>query len=274
MSFVDEIQLKVTSGHGGPGRVSFRREAKNPRGGPDGGDGGAGGDVIFRTNPNLNSLLHLKFKKVMAAENGFPGQNKNMTGRDGQSLEIEVPYGTLIKDMNGHILADLSDANPFILLKGGRGGKGNAFFKTSVNQAPTHAQPGEPEQVAEIQLELKLIAHVGLIGFPNAGKSTLISRISAARPKIADYPFSTLVPHLGVVRLDEERTFVVADIPGLVPGAHKGVGLGVQFLRHIERTKLFVHLIDLNPLSGRNPVEDIVRLWCGRRLLFLIKSIV
>lgn len=256
MKFVDEVTITVSSGKGGGGCVSFRREAMEPRGGPDGGDGGRGGNVIFRVNPQVNSLLAFRFKKKFAAENGQNGSGRNMSGPAGQDLVLEVPAGTVVKDENGHILLDLNESGDTLFLSGGRGGKGNTFFKTSVNQAPEHAQPGELGESRQISLELKLIADVGVIGYPNAGKSTFISRISAAKPKIADYPFTTLTPNLGVVQTDGERTFVVADIPGLVPGAHKGVGLGTQFLRHIERTNLFVHLIDASESGGRDAFED------------------
>lgn len=257
MKFIDEIVITVRSGHGGPGKKSFRREKFVPRGGPDGGDGGKGGDVIFKASPHLNSLLDYRIRKTYAAADGAPGDMQMMTGAYGPDLILNVPPGTIIKTPDGEVLFDLDSPDAeVVLLKGGRGGKGNAFFKTSINQAPTHTQPGEPGETKEIKLELKLLANVGIIGFPNAGKSTLISRISAARPKIADYPFTTLVPNLGVVRIDAERTVVVADIPGLVPGAHKGVGLGIKFLKHVERTNCFIHLLDGSGMSGRDPLED------------------
>lgn len=256
MKFVDEASIVVSSGKGGPGAVSFLREAMTPRGGPDGGDGGRGGHVIFRVNPQLNSLLDYRFKKKLSAPNGQAGRGRNQSGSDGDDLILPVPAGTVVKDENGAVLLDLSEPGDVVFLEGGRGGKGNWFFRTSVNQAPEKSQPGEPGQERRIRLELKLIADVGVIGYPNAGKSTFISRISAARPKIADYPFTTLSPNLGVVRFDQDRTLVVADIPGLVPGAHEGVGLGVQFLRHIERTRCFVHLIDASEASGRDAVQD------------------
>lgn len=243
----------MASGHGGPGCVSFRRETGIPRGGPDGGDGGRGGDVIFRADARKHSLLDLSFKRKYSAGNGMPGQGMNKSGADGEDLILTLPKGTLIKDEDGHVLVDMGEVEEFLFLRGGLGGKGNTFYKSSVNQAPSVAQKGLPGQEVIICLELKLLADVGLIGLPNAGKSTLISHISAARPKVADYPFTTLVPNLGVVRLDEERSFVVADIPGLVAGAHKGVGLGTQFLRHIERTRVFVHLIDVSRAAGKDP---------------------
>lgn len=256
MRFIDEVKITVESGHGGPGKVSFRREAMEPRGGPDGGDGGKGGDVIFKTSPHLNSLVDLRTNKKYAAENGHPGTGSMCSGPQGKDMIITVPQGTIIKSAEGVIIVDLANVSEYTLLKGGRGGKGNHFFKTSVNQAPEHAQPGEDGQKLEILLELKLIADVGIIGFPNAGKSTLISRISAAKPKVADYPFTTLTPNLGVVKEADYRTFVVADIPGLVKGAHEGVGLGIQFLKHIERTRLFIHLVDISGMSGRDPIDD------------------
>ncbi len=256
MKFVDEVEIFARSGHGGPGVVSWRREKFVPRGGPDGGDGGRGGDIIFRVNPQLGTLLDLRFKKKYIAPSGDPGGPSHSHGRDGEDLVIPVPQGTRILDEEGQLIRDLSDANDeLIIFKGGRGGKGNAFFKTSVNQAPYHSQPGEDGGEGKLKIELKLIADVGVIGYPNAGKSTLISRISAARPKIADYPFTTLVPNLGVVRVGE-GSVVVADIPGLIPGAHKGLGLGIRFLKHIERTKGFIHLVDVADVSGRDPIQD------------------
>lgn len=249
MKFIDEIQITVASGHGGPGKVSFRREAMTPRGGPDGGDGGRGGDLIFKTSRNLNSLVDFRPGKKYSAENGHPGDSSNCTGGHGQDCILMVPPGTIVRDQNGDVLVDLAEVEHHVLLQGGRGGKGNWFFKTSVNQAPEHAQPGEEGHQLDITLELKLIADVGIIGLPNAGKSTLISRISAAKPKIADYPFTTLTPNLGVVRAAEFKSFVVADIPGLIKGAHQGVGLGIQFLKHIERTRIFVHLLDVSSLD-------------------------
>lgn len=257
MKFVDEVAITVRSGKGGAGAVSFRRESMTPRGGPDGGDGGRGGNVIFRVNTQLNSLLNYRFKTKFAAEDGRPGSAANRSGNAGEDLILEVPAGTVVRDAESNqIVLDLSEPGDHLFLEGGRGGKGNWFFRTSVNQAPEHAQPGEMGESRSLKLELKLIADVGVIGYPNAGKSTLISSISAARPKIADYPFTTLTPHLGVVRVSDDKTIVVADIPGLVPGAHQGVGLGTQFLRHIERTNLFVHLVDASGLSGRDPIQD------------------
>lgn len=257
MKFVDEVKITISSGRGGPGAATFRRESYAPRGGPDGGDGGKGGDLIFKTSRHINSLVDFKTFKKYSAENGKPGMAVNCAGSDGEDLILVVPEGTIIRDAEtGEVLHDLTNVDSLTLLKGGRGGKGNAFFKTSVNQAPEYAQPGEDGQSREIVLELKLIADVGIIGFPNAGKSTLISRISAAKPKIADYPFTTLTPQLGVVKVGDYSSFVVADIPGLIKGAHQGVGLGIQFLKHIERTSLFIHLVDVSGMSGRDPIQD------------------
>ena len=254
MKFIDEITLKLGSGKGGAGKVSFRREALIPRGGPDGGDGGRGGNVIFRVNPRLNSLIDLRMKREYMAEDGAPGGARMMSGPDGKDMIIEIPAGTLVKDEDGNHLMDLTEPGDIVFLKGGIGGKGNTFYKSSVNQAPGVAQKGMPGEKKNIQLELKLLADVGIIGLPNAGKSTLISRISAARPKIADYPFTTITPNLGVVRLGEHRSFVVADIPGLIEGASEGVGLGIQFLRHIERCRVFVHMIDISEMAGKEPL--------------------
>lgn len=255
MKFLDEISITVSSGNGGPGAVSFRREAMVPRGGPDGGDGGRGGDVVFVADGQRNSLLDLRFRKEYQAGHGEPGGGANRAGKNGDDLVIHVPPGTLIKDSDGHTLRDMGAEDRWVFLQGGLGGRGNPFYKSSVNQAPTVAQKGLPGQTQTIHLELKLLADVGIIGFPNAGKSTFISRISAAKPKIADYPFTTLVPNLGVVQFTQFRNFVVADIPGLIAGAHKGVGLGIQFLRHIERTRLFVHLIDCSSMAAKDPLE-------------------
>lgn len=257
MKFVDEVSILVKSGKGGPGVVSFRRESMQARGGPNGGDGGKGGNLVFRATTELNSLLAFRFKSRYNAENGASGGGSNMSGLAAPDLILRVPVGTIIKDgETGQILLDLNEPGDTVFLEGGRGGKGNHFFRTSVNQAPEHAQPGEMGSEKTIRLELKLLADVGVIGYPNAGKSTLISAISAAKPKIADYPFTTLSPNLGVVQWSDDKTLVVADIPGLVPGAHKGVGLGTQFLRHIERTNLFVHLVDASGAGGREPLQD------------------
>ncbi len=259
MKFVDEVKITIASGRGGPGAITFRREAFAPRGGPDGGDGGKGGDVIFRTSKHINSLVDYKPLKKYSAESGQAGAASNCSGQAGADLIMIVPRGTIIRDSEtNEVLHDLTETKEVALLFGGRGGKGNAFFKTSVNQAPEYAQPGEDNHTREIVLELKLIADVGIIGFPNAGKSTLISRISAAKPKIADYPFTTLTPQLGVVKVGDYSSFVVADIPGLIKGAHLGVGLGIQFLKHIERTSLFVHIVDISGMSGRDAVQDYI----------------
>jgi GTPase len=256
MKFIDEVLVTVASGHGGPGSKSFRRESMTPRGGPDGGDGGRGGNLILKAAQNVNSLVDYRNRKRYAAQNGQAGAAKNCNGAYGEDLVLIVPPGTLVKKPSGEILVDMTDVDEYVLLRGGRGGKGNTFFQNSVNQAPEHAQPGEEGEELEVIFELKLIADVGIIGFPNAGKSTLISRISSAKPKIADYPFTTLTPNLGVVKAAEFKSFVVADIPGLVKGAHQGIGLGIQFLRHIERTRLFVHLIDVSGVGSGNPVKD------------------
>ncbi|CAE81204.1 GTP-binding protein [Bdellovibrio bacteriovorus HD100] len=256
MKFIDEVSISLASGRGGPGCVSFRRESMQARGGPDGGNGGKGGDVIIRTSRHINSLVDIRQNKRYAAQSGRMGEGRQKSGMDGEDLILIVPQGTVFRNMDGEIIIDMTGISEHTLLKGGRGGKGNEFFKNSVNQAPEHAQPGEEGQEIEVRLELKLIADVGIVGFPNAGKSTLISRISAARPKIADYPFTTLTPNLGVVKAGDYSSFVVADIPGLVKGAHAGVGLGIQFLKHIERTRLFIHLVDASGMSGRDPLED------------------
>ncbi len=260
MKFIDEITITVASGKGGPGKVSFRREAGTPRGGPDGGDGGDGGDLIFRVHRGLNSLIDLRMKREYRAKDGEPGRGNNQSGLAGEDVILEVPPGTIVKDENGEILLDLTQEGDLVFLEGGLGGKGNPFYKSSINQAPSVAQKGLPGIEKKIQLELKLLADVGIIGQPNAGKSTLISRISAAKPKIADYPFTTLVPNLGVVKLGEYRSFVIADIPGLVAGAHEGVGLGVQFLRHIQRCRVFIHLVDISELAGKDPWEAYVEI--------------
>jgi GTP-binding protein len=253
MRFIDEATIRISGGHGGPGCVSFRRETFAPRGGPDGGDGGAGGDVVFTSSHQLGSLQDFRFKRIYQAPNGMHGSGSNKAGRDGENIHLRVPVGTVIKDAEtGEIIFDFTeDQQEWIACHGGRGGKGNAHFVSSTHQAPKFAQPGEEGKSLEIKLELKLLADVGIIGFPNAGKSTLISRISAARPKIADYPFTTLTPNLGVVFVANHETFVVADIPGLIEGAHQGLGLGHRFLKHIERTRLFVHLLD-----GTQLLED------------------
>ena len=256
--FIDEVTIRVKAGDGGNGCLAFRREKFVPRGGPSGGDGGRGGDVILVSSKHHNTLLHFRFNPEHQAERGRHGEGSNRTGRDGASIEVPVPVGTVVHDVRtGEVLHDFTaPGERFTVVRGGRGGRGNARFATSTHQAPREHEPGKPGEERQLRLELKLLADVGLVGFPNAGKSTLISRISAARPKIADYPFTTLEPQLGVVSLDDQRSFLVADIPGLIAGAHLGHGLGIQFLRHIERTRLLAHLVDVSPSSGRDPVED------------------
>ncbi|MDR3606855.1 MAG: GTPase ObgE [Oligoflexia bacterium] len=246
MRFIDEAKIKVAAGHGGPGSVSFLRDAMSPRGGPDGGDGGKGGDVVFVASTQLGTLQDFRFKRTYKAPSGMHGSGANKSGSSGADIEIRVPVGTTIRNtLTGEVVCDMiEDGQHWIACKGGRGGKGNAHFTSSTHQAPRFAQPGEEGENMELTLELKLLADAAIIGFPNAGKSTLISRISAARPKIADYEFTTLTPNLGVVEMPEFKSFVIADIPGLIEGAHRGLGLGHKFLRHIERTRLFVHLLD------------------------------
>ncbi len=256
MKFIDEAFITVQSGDGGRGCVSFRREKFIPRGGPDGGDGGKGGDVIFKSSSHRRTLYPFRFKRQFKAKNGSHGQGKQKTGQKADDLIIEVPPGTLIIDEETlEIIKDFTFPDEsFIIAEGGRGGQGNSRFKSSTHRAPRFAQPGEPGQFLKLKLELKLLADVGIIGLPNAGKSTLISVISSATPKIADYPFTTLTPTLGVVQAGWGEPFVVADIPGLIEGAHKGVGLGTRFLRHIERTRVLVHLIDISTIDPQNPL--------------------
>src|SRR2546430_7878770 len=256
--FIDRIKIRVQGGNGGNGVTAFRREKFVPRGGPSGGDGGRGGDVLIVADSSLNSLLHLRYNPEHTAGRGRHGEGSNCSGHDGADVIVRVPVGTQIFDtFAGEMLQDLAqDGARWLAAKGGRGGFGNAHFTTSTNRAPRYHQEGSEGEKFELQLELKLLADVGLVGFPNAGKSTLISTISAAKPKIADYPFTTLEPHLGVVDAGDFRTFVVADIPGLIEGAHEGTGLGDRFLRHIERTKLLLHLVDVSSASGRHPVQD------------------
>jgi GTP-binding protein len=248
----------VKAGNGGNGCLAFRREKFVPRGGPSGGDGGRGGDVTLVASQHYNTLLHFRFNPEYKGERGRHGEGSNRTGREGASIDVPTPVGTIVYDnATGELLHDFTQAGDrFVVARGGRGGRGNARFATSTHQAPTEHEPGKQGEERQLRLELKLLADVGLAGFPNAGKSTLISRISAARPKIADYPFTTLEPNLGVVSTSDDRTFVVADIPGLIEGAHLGHGLGVQFLKHIERTRLLVHLVDVSEASGRDPVHD------------------
>jgi GTP-binding protein len=256
--FIDRVKIRVWAGDGGGGVTAFRREKFVPRGGPSGGDGGRGGDVWLVADSGVNTLLHLRYNPEHKAERGGNGEGSNRSGRDGQDVIVRVPIGTQVHETEfGDLLHDLSrEGERWLAARGGRGGFGNAHFATSTNRAPRYHQEGGVGEERELQLELKLLADVGLVGFPNAGKSTLISTISAAKPKIADYPFTTLEPHLGVVDLGEFRTFVVADIPGLIEGAHGGAGLGDRFLRHVERTKLLLHLVDVSSASGRDAVSD------------------
>jgi GTP-binding protein len=264
MKFIDEAKIYVEGGNGGRGCVSFRREKYVPRGGPNGGDGGKGGDVVMVASATHRTLLDLKFQQHHVARHGGHGEGSDCTGRNSDDVVIRVPVGTVVTDdETGKVLVDLvEDGQRFVVAKGGRGGKGNAFFATSTNRAPRHAQPGEEGQKGWVRLELKLLADVGVIGFPNAGKSTLISVVSAAKPKIADYPFTTLTPNLGVVKYKDFGSFVIADIPGLIEGAHQGVGLGTRFLRHVERTAVLIHLLDISgepPVSGWRNFETINR---------------
>lgn len=261
--FVDEVDILVEAGRGGRGCLSFRREKFVPRGGPNGGDGGRGGSLFAVASSHLNTLISFRFTPEFRAPRGSHGQGSNRTGQNGADLELEVPVGTLVYETPAEpggepiLLADLVAPGQRVLIaQGGRGGRGNARFATSTNQAPRRTEDGEPGEIKHLRLQLKLLADVGLVGFPNAGKSTLISRISAARPKIADYPFTTLTPHLGVVSLSGNRSFVVADVPGLIEGAHAGHGLGDRFLKHLERTKVLAHLVDVSGASGRDPVAD------------------
>ena len=257
MKFIDEAVITVQSGSGGRGCVSFRREKSIPRGGPDGGDGGKGGDVILKTTSRKRTLYQFRYKKHFKTENGAHGQGKQKTGKNGRNLVIELPPGTLVTDANTEcVIKDLVNTDEtLVIATGGRGGQGNTRFKTSTNRAPRFAQPGEPGETRTLKLELKLLADVGIIGLPNAGKSTLIRAISSARPKIGNYPFTTITPSLGVVQTDWTEPFVVADIPGLIEGAHKGIGLGIKFLRHIERTRILVHLIDISTIDLDNPLQ-------------------
>ena len=254
--FIDEAKIFVSAGDGGHGCLSFRREKFVPKGGPDGGDGGKGGDIVLQAEGNLSTLLDFRYKRRYTAERGEHGRGSDQKGRDGGDSVIRVPLGTVVRSADsGAVLADLvGHEQRFIAARGGRGGRGNARFKSATNQAPRRVEPGEPGETRWLTLELKLLADVGLMGLPNAGKSTLLARISAARPKIAPYPFTTLVPQLGIVRLRDERSCVVADIPGLIEGAHAGKGLGHQFLRHIERTRLLLHLVDMSVPGESDPL--------------------
>ncbi len=256
--FVDYAEIYVKAGDGGRGCVSFRREKHVPRGGPDGGDGGKGGDVVIKASQSLNTLLDHRYQRTYRAERGEHGMGKNMHGRNGKDLVILVPVGTIIKDRDtGEIIADIDSVNKeVVVVRGGRGGLGNAHFATSTRQAPRFAQPGEKGEERNLILELKLLADVGLVGLPNAGKSTLLRSITTAKPKIAPYPFTTITPNLGVVKVGEFKSFVVADIPGLIEGAHQGAGLGFQFLRHVERTLILLHLVDISEFAG-DPVRSV-----------------
>lgn len=257
--FADRAKIIIKSGKGGNGHVSFRREKYVPNGGPDGGDGGKGGDIIFQTDEGMNTLSDYRHKRKFSAQNGEDGGKRNCHGKNGDDLILKVPQGTIVKDAaSGKVIADISGKNQKqVILKGGRGGLGNQNFATATMQAPKYAQPGQEAIELEVLLELKVIADVGLVGFPNVGKSTLLSRVTNAQPKIANYHFTTLSPNLGVVDLEGTKGFVMADIPGLIEGASEGIGLGHEFLRHIERTKVMIHMVDAASMEGRNPIEDI-----------------
>ena len=256
MTFIDEVEIHLKAGDGGGGAVAFRREKYVPRGGPAGGDGGSGGDITLIADEGLTTLLDFRFKHEHKAQNGQPGMGSDCNGKDGEDLDLKVPVGTVVKDIaTGGIIADLSvNGQRFVVCKAGRGGLGNMNFATPTLQAPKFAEPGTPGEEKRVKLELRLLADVGLVGFPNAGKSTLVSRLSRAKPKIADYPFTTLVPHLGVVSYRGERSFVIADLPGLIEGAHEGAGLGVRFLKHVQRCRVIVHVIDCS-----NETDDLVQ---------------
>ncbi|GAB4387392.1 MAG: GTPase ObgE [Thermodesulfovibrionales bacterium] len=262
MQFIDYVRVHVKAGDGGRGAVSFRREKFVPRGGPDGGDGGRGGHVVFRAEEKLGTLLDLKYQRSYKARNGQHGMGSRKHGKNGDDLVVKVPVGTVLRDAETmEVLADLDhEGAEAVVVEGGKGGLGNAHFATPTRQAPRYAQPGLPGLEMDLVVELKLLADVGLIGLPNAGKSTLISAISKARPKIAEYPFTTLVPNLGVVKVDDARSFVVADIPGLIEGAHRGAGLGFQFLRHVERTRMLLHLVDVSEAAPGDPVDNLEKL--------------
>jgi GTPase len=258
MNFIDEVQIYVKAGDGGNGCVAFRREKFVARGGPNGGDGGRGGDVVMVANPHYGTLLHLRFNPEHKGQRGRHGEGSQRTGKAGKGVRIPVPVGTMVYDRDsGKVIHDFQvPKEKFVIAKGGQGGLGNQNFATPTRQAPDFATPGKPGEEFNLRLELKLLADVGLVGFPNAGKSTLISKISAAKPKIADYPFTTLIPNLGMVQTEDYRSYVVADIPGLIEGASEGHGLGTRFLRHVERTSLLVHLVDVSGYSGRDAVQD------------------
>lgn len=259
--FIDYVEIEVLAGNGGKGCIAFRTEKYVPKGGPDGGDGGHGGDVIAIADDNLNTLLDYRYRRIFKAQKGQPGEGGKRTGRDGESVILKVPVGTIIKDLEtGNPIADLDTLGAQVVVaKGGKGGHGNTFYKSAVNQAPRKAQDGIPGEIRRLSMELKLLADVGLVGHPNAGKSTMLATFSAARPKIADYPFTTLIPNLGIVKLREFKSFVMADIPGLIEGASEGKGLGIQFLKHIQRTRVLVYVIDVNEpdiLGTRQMLEN------------------
>lgn len=260
--FIDRAKISIRAGDGGDGRSSFRREKYVPQGGPDGGDGGRGGDIVLVADRNVNTLLDFRYKKKFKAEKGGSGQDGNKFGRNAETVMIKVPVGTLVFDEESQeLMADLvENGQQAVVAKGGRGGRGNARFPTSVNRAPTFAEHGEPGEERKLRLELKLLADVGLVGYPSVGKSSLIASVSAARPEIAAYHFTTLTPVLGIVKIDDQTHFVMADIPGLIEGAHEGKGLGIEFLRHIERTRLIVHVLDVSGMEGREPLEDYRRI--------------
>lgn len=260
--FIDRAKISVKAGDGGNGMSSFRREKFVPRGGPSGGDGGRGGNVVLIVDSNLNTLIDFRYKRKFAAERGVNGQTKDMHGRGAGPLYIKVPPGTIVRDEEtGEVIADLTtEGQEMVVARGGRGGRGNARFVSSTHRAPTFAENGEPGESRSLQLELKLLADVGLVGYPSVGKSSIISNVSSAKPEIAAYHFTTLTPVLGVVRIDEGKSFVLADIPGLIEGAHEGVGLGHDFLRHIERTKIIIHVLDVSGLEGRDPIEDYIKI--------------
>ncbi len=259
MKFVDEASIHVQAGNGGNGSASMRREKYVPFGGPDGGDGGKGGSVILEGDSGLNTLVDFRHRRLFRAQNGEGGRGRQMYGKGGEDIIIRVPLGTIVKDEeSGEVLGEVTEHKQQMLVaRGGKGGLGNVHFKSSTNRAPRRTVPGEPGEEHQLHLELKVLADVGLLGYPNAGKSTLISAVSAARPKVADYPFTTLHPNLGVVRIDSERSFVIADIPGIIEGAAEGAGLGIQFLKHLQRTGLLLHLVDLAPVDGKNPAEAV-----------------
>jgi len=252
--FIDSVKIKVKAGDGGNGIVAFRREKYVPLGGPSGGDGGKGGSIIFEVDTNKSTLLDLRYNKLIIAKNGGIGKNKKMSGADGKDIIIKVPQGTIVKDLStGRVIADLLEVGQReVIAQGGKGGKGNRHFATSRDSAPEFAMPGEPGESFDLQLDLKLLADVGLVGFPSVGKSTLLSVVTAAKPEIADYPFTTLIPNLGVVQVKDGRSFVMADLPGLIKGASLGKGLGHEFLKHIERCRVLIHVIDMGSVDGRS----------------------